>query len=59
MTDKSLGQHWLNDVEALEAIAEYADIKPTDSILEIGPGLGSLTRYLTRQAAHVIAVELD
>ena len=56
---KNLGQHWLDDVEALEAIVEYADIKTTDTVLEIGPGLGSLTGYLTRQAKHVIAVELD
>ncbi len=57
--DKSLGQHWLDNVEALEAITEYAEIKPTDTVLEIGPGLGSLTRYLVRQARHVIAVEFD
>lgn len=56
---KSLGQHWLTDIEALEAIAEHAEIKGTDTILEIGPGLGHLTRYLVRQARHVIAVEYD
>lgn len=56
---KSLGQHWLDDTETLEAIVEAAQIKPTDTILEIGPGLGSLTRYLVKQASHVIAVELD
>jgi 16S rRNA (adenine1518-N6/adenine1519-N6)-dimethyltransferase len=56
---KSLGQHWLNDASALEAIAEAAEIKSTDTILEIGPGLGSLTHHLVKQAAHVIAVEVD
>jgi len=56
---KSLGQHWLTDVEALEAISEYAEIGPKDTVLEIGPGLGHLTNYLVRQASHVIAVELD
>jgi 16S rRNA (adenine1518-N6/adenine1519-N6)-dimethyltransferase len=56
---KSLGQYWLNDTSALEAIAEAAEIKSTDSVLEVGPGLGSLTHYLVRQAQHVIAVELD
>lgn len=56
---KSLGQHWLHDVQALEAIADAAEIKPTDTVLEIGPGLGTLTHYLVRQAAHVIAVEFD
>jgi len=56
---KSLGQHWLTDIEALEAIVEQAEIKKTDTILEIGPGLGSLTSYLVGQAAHVVAVEFD
>jgi len=56
---KSLGQHWLTDEQALEAIVEAAEIKRTDTVLEIGPGLGSLTHYLLGQAGHVIAVELD
>lgn len=56
---KSLGQHWLKDTEALEAIAEAAELKRTDTILEIGPGLGTLTKYLTNQASHIVAVEYD
>jgi len=56
---KSLGQHWLTDPQALEAIVEAAEIKQTDTILEIGPGLGQLTQYLVGQAAHVIAIEID
>ncbi len=56
---KSLGQHWLKDIEALEAIAEAAEIKPSDTVLEVGPGLGNLTHYLVRQARHVVAVEKD
>lgn len=56
---KSLGQHWLSDIEALEAITEAAEIKPSDTILEIGPGMGHLTQYLVRQARHVVAVEKD
>ncbi|MGA3150410.1 MAG: 16S rRNA (adenine(1518)-N(6)/adenine(1519)-N(6))-dimethyltransferase RsmA [Candidatus Saccharimonadales bacterium] len=56
---KSLGQHWLTDVEALEAITEFAELQPSDTVLEIGPGLGSLTHRLVKQARHVIAVELD
>lgn len=56
---KSLGQHWLADVEALEAIAEAAEIRPGDTLLEIGPGLGHLTKYLLRYSRHVIAVEKD
>ena len=56
---KSLGQHWLMDRQALEAIVEAAEIKSSDTILEIGPGLGHLTNYLIGQAGHVVAVELD
>lgn len=57
--NKTLGQHWLADVEALEAITEAGELKKSDTVLEIGPGLGSLTKYLAGQAGHVIAVEKD
>ena len=57
--DKSLGQNFLHDPIALEKIASAAEIRPTDSVLEIGPGLGSLTRYLAVSAKEVVAVELD
>ena len=57
--DKSLGQNFLQDPFALDAIASAAEIRPTDTVLEIGPGLGSLTRYLAVSARQVIAVELD
>jgi 16S rRNA (adenine1518-N6/adenine1519-N6)-dimethyltransferase len=57
--DKSLGQNFLQDPIALEKIASAAEIQPTDSVLEIGPGLGSLTRYLAVSAKEVVAVELD
>jgi 16S rRNA (adenine1518-N6/adenine1519-N6)-dimethyltransferase len=56
---KKLGQNFLQDPFALEAIATAAEIKPTDTVLEIGPGLGSLTRYLAASARHVVAVEID
>jgi 16S rRNA (adenine1518-N6/adenine1519-N6)-dimethyltransferase len=56
---KGLGQNFLQDPIALEKIAAAADIQPTDTVLEIGPGLGSLTRYLAASAKQVIAVELD
>lgn len=56
---KTLGQYWLADTQALEAITESAEIKPTDTVLEVGPGLGHLTHYLASQAGHVVAVELD
>ena len=57
--DKSLGQNFLQDPMALEKIVSAAEIQPTDSVLEIGPGLGSLTRYLAVFAREVVAVELD
>lgn len=56
---KSLGQHWLTDRQILAEIAESADIKPEDTVLEIGPGLGTLTSELLRRAKKVIAVEFD
>ena len=56
---KSLGQHWLYDKDSLEAMCEAAEIQPTDTILEIGPGLGTLTTLLTKKAQHVTAVEYD
>lgn len=57
--DKSLGQNFLQDASALECIAKAAEIQPEDTVLEIGPGLGSLTRYLAASAREVVAVELD
>ncbi len=56
---KSLGQNFLQDPHLLEAIVQAAEIQPTDWVLEIGPGLGSLTRHLANAAQHVIAVEID
>ena len=56
---KGLGQNFLQDPLALEAIVVAAEIQPKDSVLEIGPGLGSLTRYLAVAANKVVAVELD
>jgi 16S rRNA (adenine1518-N6/adenine1519-N6)-dimethyltransferase len=57
--DKRLGQNYLVDTGALKRIVEAAGIQAGDSILEIGPGLGSLTRYLAAAGRHVTAVELD
>lgn len=56
---KSLGQHWLFDSKSLGSICDAAEIAPTDTILEIGPGLGPLTVELTQRAQKVVAVELD
>lgn len=57
--DKRLGQNFLQDESALEKIAAAAEILQADCVLEIGPGLGSLTRYLAVSAKEVTAVELD
>ena len=56
---KGLGQNFLQDPLALEEIVSAAEIQPTDTVLEIGPGLGSLTRYLAVAVKEVVAVELD
>lgn len=56
---KSLGQHWLTDLSVLTAMADAVAVGPRDTILEIGPGLGTLTRVLCQRAAHVVAVEFD
>ena len=56
---KSLGQHFLVDDNILGVIARLAELDAADVVLEIGPGLGALTRVLADQCAHVHAVELD
>jgi 16S rRNA (adenine1518-N6/adenine1519-N6)-dimethyltransferase len=57
--DKRLGQNFLQDSSALEKITQTAEIQADDCVLEIGPGLGSLTRHLAASARKVAAVELD
>jgi 16S rRNA (adenine1518-N6/adenine1519-N6)-dimethyltransferase len=56
---KSLGQNFLVDENALARVASAADIRPDDVVLEIGAGVGSLTRHLSARASRVIAVEID
>jgi 16S rRNA (adenine1518-N6/adenine1519-N6)-dimethyltransferase len=56
---KGLGQHFLIDGEALQRITAAAELAPTDVIVEVGPGLGVLTRELAQKAGRVIAIELD
>jgi len=56
---KGLGQHFLIDEEVLQLITSAAQLTPTDITMEIGPGLGVLTRELARQAGWVVAIELD
>jgi 16S rRNA (adenine1518-N6/adenine1519-N6)-dimethyltransferase len=56
---KQLGQHFLVDENILRVIGRLSELDPADVVLEIGPGLGVLTRYLAERVAHVHAVELD
>ena len=58
-TNKSLGQHWLRDPDVLADIADSAGLNPNDTVLEIGPGLGTLTSRLLARAKNVVAVEFD
>jgi 16S rRNA (adenine1518-N6/adenine1519-N6)-dimethyltransferase len=56
---KRLGQHFLVDENILDVIGRLAELAPEDVVLEIGPGLGVLTRYLAARVARVHAIELD
>jgi 16S rRNA (adenine1518-N6/adenine1519-N6)-dimethyltransferase len=56
---RELGQHFLVDENILGVIGRLAELGPDDVVLEIGPGLGVLTRYLAERVTRVHAVELD
>lgn len=56
---KGLGQNFLVEESALRRIVTAADLTESDTVLEIGPGLGALTRHLAAAAGRVVAVELD
>lgn len=56
---KQLGQHFLVDENILRVIERLAGLQPDDRVLEIGPGLGVLTRFLAERVDHVDAIELD
>ncbi len=56
---KKYGQNFLIDTHILEKIVDSADITKDDCILEIGPGIGTMTQYLADRAKQVIAVEID
>ena len=56
---KKFGQNFLIDTHVLEKIAASAEIGPEDCVLEIGPGIGTLTQVLAEHARQVIAVEID
>lgn len=56
---KSLGQHWLTDFMSLSAMCDAVSVADSDTVLEIGPGVGTLTELLVERADKVIAVEFD
>ena len=56
---KSLGQNFMHDPNALEKIVRAAGLGPQDTVVEVGPGTGALTRHLAERARRVIAIELD
>jgi len=56
---KKYGQNFLIDTHVLEKIIKAADITEKDFVLEIGPGIGTLTQYLCENAGKVVAVEID
>ena len=57
--NKSRGQHFLENGEVIKQIVEKSAIKSTDTVLEIGPGSGNLTRQLLDKARRVVAIEVD
>jgi len=56
---KSLGQNFLVDKRSLDRIVSHAEISPEETVLEVGPGLGTLTEFLQAKARKVIAIEKD
>ena len=56
---KSLGQNFMHDANQLRRIVRAADLKKSDKVLEVGPGLGPLTGLLLEQAGEVLAIEKD
>lgn len=59
MFQKKFGQNFLIDIHVLEKIISAAGITKNDCVLEIGPGIGTMTQYLAENAGHVVAVEID
>lgn len=57
--DKKLGQNFLIDPHVVQQIVEAAELKAEDTVLEVGPGIGTLTQGLAESGANVVAVELD
>ena len=59
MFQKKFGQNFLIDTHVLEKIISAAGITKNDCVLEIGPGIGTMTQYLAENAGYVVAVEID
>ena len=59
MFQKKFGQNFLIDTHVLEKIISAAGITKNDCVLEVGPGIGTMTQYLAENAGHVVAVEID
>ena len=53
------GQHFLIDLNLMRKVVAAADLQPADTVLEVGPGTGSLTEILLDRGARVVAVEID
>ena len=57
--NKSLGQNFLINSEVVENIVNSSEINKEDMVIEVGPGLGTLTKYLLEKAGKVLCIELD
>ncbi|MCK4342729.1 MAG: ribosomal RNA small subunit methyltransferase A [Phycisphaerae bacterium] len=53
------GQHFLIDLNLMRKLVDAADLSPADTVLEVGPGTGSLTEFLLEHAGRVVAIEID
>ena len=56
---KRLGQNWLRDPAVITKMVAAAELRPTDLVVEIGPGTGAITRVLAKEAGDVMAYEID
>ena len=56
---QGLGQNFIYDETLLEELVRLSGVGPEDDVLEIGPGSGSMTKYLCQAAHHVLSLELD
>jgi 16S rRNA (adenine1518-N6/adenine1519-N6)-dimethyltransferase len=59
MAPQKLGQHFLEDSSVVDSIISAAELKPTDTVVEIGPGRGALTRDLVSRSGRVLLIEYD